>query len=121
MCVSLFHTHYKTLYVSFFVSQIDIQHHNIKQNMPYARGQQAKIWIDQNNPNAWRINPIQNWQWTPAVVTYYDAMHFHVTCIVASPPYLQYPVFTSVWQTMQTFDSANVRPLGGDAAAGFGI
>eukprot|EP00957_Ditylum_brightwellii_P096197 7328383-Ditylum_brightwellii.AAC.1 len=85
--------------------------------MTCARGQQVEVWIDQNNPNSWPINPIQTWQWIPAVVTYYDATHFHVTCIVASSPYLQFPVFTSVWQTMQTFDGANVRVLGGDAAA----
>eukprot|EP00957_Ditylum_brightwellii_P027017 2043243-Ditylum_brightwellii.AAC.1 len=89
--------------------------------MPYARGQQVEIWIDQNNPNTWHTNPIQNWQWTPAVVAYYDTVHFCVTCIVASYPYLQFPDFTSVWQTTQTFDSVNVRPLGGDAAAGFGV
>eukprot|EP00957_Ditylum_brightwellii_P125078 9533995-Ditylum_brightwellii.AAC.1 len=67
--------------------------------MPYARGQQVEVWIDQNNPNAWHTNAIQNWQWTPAVVTHYVDTPPRVTCIVASSPYLQHPVFTSVWQT----------------------
>eukprot|EP00957_Ditylum_brightwellii_P135108 10301267-Ditylum_brightwellii.AAC.1 len=85
--------------------------------MPYARGQQVKVWIDQNNPNAWHTNAIQNWQWIPAVVTNSVDMPPRISCIVASPLYLQYPVFTSVLQTTLTFDSANMRPLGGDAAA----
>ena len=89
--------------------------------MPYAEGQQVEVWIDQNNLHLWRINPTQNWQWTPAVVTNYVDMPPRVWCIVASPPYMRYPVFTSSWQTTHSIDITNVRPLGGDAAARFGV
>eukprot|EP00957_Ditylum_brightwellii_P186748 14220209-Ditylum_brightwellii.AAC.1 len=89
--------------------------------MPYTRGQQVEVWIDQNNPTACHNNPISNWQWTPAVVIYYVDTPPCVTCIVASWPYMQHPILTSVWQTTQTFNSADVRPLGGDAGAGFGL
>eukprot|EP00957_Ditylum_brightwellii_P135470 10328849-Ditylum_brightwellii.AAC.1 len=67
--------------------------------MPYARGQQVEVWIDQNNSNIWRTNAIRNWQWMPTVVTNYVDIPPHATCIVVSPPYLQYPVVASVWQT----------------------
>eukprot|EP00957_Ditylum_brightwellii_P081353 6188487-Ditylum_brightwellii.AAC.1 len=85
--------------------------------MPYTRGQQVEVWIDQNNPIACHSSTISNWQWTPAVVTHYVDTSPHVTFIVASCPYMHHPILTSVWQTTQTFDSADVRLLGGDAAA----
>jgi len=88
--------------------------------MPYAKGQQVEVLVDRNNLHPWRINPTQNWQWTPAVVTNYVDMPPRVWCIVASPPYVCYPLFTSSWQTTHSFDSTNVRPLGGDVAGGFG-
>eukprot|EP00957_Ditylum_brightwellii_P086142 6554409-Ditylum_brightwellii.AAC.1 len=64
--------------------------------MPYTRGHQVKVWIDQNNPNAWHNNPTSNWQWTPAVVTHYMDMPPCVTCIAASRPYMKRPILTSV-------------------------
>ena len=88
--------------------------------MPYAEGQQVEVWIDRNNQHPWRINPTQNWQWTPALVTSNNDNSPHVMCLVASYPFLSYPVFTSSWETTHSIDIANVRPLGGDAAAGFG-
>eukprot|EP00957_Ditylum_brightwellii_P057844 4386542-Ditylum_brightwellii.AAC.1 len=64
--------------------------------MPYSRGQQVEVWIDQNNPTAWHNNTISNWQWTPAVVTHYVDMPPRITCIMASCPYMQHPILTSV-------------------------
>eukprot|EP00957_Ditylum_brightwellii_P052910 4011752-Ditylum_brightwellii.AAC.1 len=75
--------------------------------MPYIMGQPFKVWIDQNNPTVWHNNAISSWQWTPAVVTHYVDMTPGVTCIVTSHPYMQHPILTSVWQTTQTFDSAD--------------
>eukprot|EP00957_Ditylum_brightwellii_P049484 3753461-Ditylum_brightwellii.AAC.1 len=89
--------------------------------MPHARGQQVKFWIDQNNSITWHNNPTSNWQCVPAVVTHYVNTPPCVTCIVASHPYLKPPILTSVWQTTQTFNSADVRPLGADVEAGFGL
>eukprot|EP00957_Ditylum_brightwellii_P088735 6757574-Ditylum_brightwellii.AAC.1 len=89
--------------------------------MPYARGQQVKVWIDQNYPTAWHNNPTSNWQWMPAVVSHYVDMPPHVTCIVASHLCMKHPILTNVWQTTQTFNSADVRPLSGDVRAGFGL
>eukprot|EP00957_Ditylum_brightwellii_P033318 2524787-Ditylum_brightwellii.AAC.1 len=78
--------------------------------MPYTRGQQVKVWIDQNNLTAWHNNAISNWQGMSAMVTHYVDTPPRVTCIVTSCPYMQYPILTSVWQTTQTFDSADMRP-----------
>eukprot|EP00957_Ditylum_brightwellii_P094807 7219752-Ditylum_brightwellii.AAC.1 len=88
--------------------------------MPYTEGQQVEVWIDRNNLHPWCINPTQNWQWTPALVTIYYYNPPCVRCLVASPPYVCYPVFTSSLETTHSIDIANMMPLG-DAAAGFGV
>eukprot|EP00957_Ditylum_brightwellii_P153824 11708623-Ditylum_brightwellii.AAC.1 len=79
------------------------------------------IPVYQNNGNAWQNNAIYNCQWAPAMVTQYVDTPPCLTCIVESYPYMQHPILTSVWQMTQTSDSADVRPLGGDAAAGFDL
>eukprot|EP00957_Ditylum_brightwellii_P147435 11226536-Ditylum_brightwellii.AAC.1 len=60
--------------------------------MPYAEGQQVEVWIDQNNLHPWLSNPTQNWKWTLALVTSYDDNPPCVRCLVASSPYMRYPV-----------------------------
>ena len=90
--------------------------------MRYAYGQQVEVLIDRNNQHPWqRYNPIQYWQWTPAVVRHYYDNPPHVECIIASHPFVQFPDHSRSWQTTQKFDIAEVRPLEADAAAGFGV
>eukprot|EP00957_Ditylum_brightwellii_P192116 14624281-Ditylum_brightwellii.AAC.1 len=57
----------------------------------------------------------------PGVVTHYLDTPPHVTCIMATHPYLTPPILTSVWQTTQTFNIIDVRPIDADVAAGFGL
>eukprot|EP00957_Ditylum_brightwellii_P169411 12894214-Ditylum_brightwellii.AAC.1 len=85
--------------------------------MPYARGQQVKVWIDQNNPIAWDNNPNSNWQWTPAVAMHCLDTPPSMTYIVASCPYLTPPTFTSSWQTTKTFNMVAVRAIKADEGA----
>eukprot|EP00957_Ditylum_brightwellii_P063532 4821807-Ditylum_brightwellii.AAC.1 len=85
--------------------------------MSYMRGKQVMVWIDQNNQHAWITNLTSNWQWTPSVVTHYSDTPPSVTCLVASPPYLKPPTFTSSWQTTKKFDMINVRPIETDLGA----
>eukprot|EP00957_Ditylum_brightwellii_P011555 873561-Ditylum_brightwellii.AAC.1 len=80
------------------MSDITIQS---KQNMRYVRDQQV--------------------EWTPAVVTHYYDNPPHVVCLVASHPFVQFPVLFSSWQTTRKIDIANMRPLEVDAAAGIGV
>ena len=91
--------------------------------MRYARDQQVEVLIDRNNLHyPWqRYNPITYWQWTPAVVTHYYDNPPRVDCLVASHPFVQFPVHFSSWQTTRKIDIANVRPLEADVAAGFGV
>eukprot|EP00957_Ditylum_brightwellii_P142770 10878779-Ditylum_brightwellii.AAC.1 len=77
--------------------------------MLYTRGQQVMVWIDQNNPSAWNISTTSNWQWTPAVVTYYSDTPPSVTCVVASHPYQKHPTITSSWQMTKVFNAVDVK------------
>eukprot|EP00957_Ditylum_brightwellii_P186655 14211604-Ditylum_brightwellii.AAC.1 len=63
--------------------------------MPCARGQHVEVWIDQNNLTARHNNPTSNWQWMSAVVIHYLDTPPHVTCIMATCPYLTPPILTS--------------------------
>eukprot|EP00957_Ditylum_brightwellii_P142925 10889876-Ditylum_brightwellii.AAC.1 len=67
--------------------------------MLYARGQQAMVQIDQNNPSAWDFSPTSNWQWTPA----------------------KPPTFTSSWQTAKTFNVVDFKAIKADEDAGIGL
>eukprot|EP00957_Ditylum_brightwellii_P164225 12502949-Ditylum_brightwellii.AAC.1 len=44
-----------------------------------------------------------------------------VTCIVATRPYLTPPILTRAWQTAQTFNIVDTRPINADAGADFGL
>eukprot|EP00957_Ditylum_brightwellii_P151343 11524469-Ditylum_brightwellii.AAC.1 len=85
--------------------------------MLYARGQQVMVWIDQNNLSAWDAIPTSNWQWTPAVVTYYLDTPPSVTCVMASCPYQKHPTVTSSWQTTKTFNVVDVKAIEADKCA----
>eukprot|EP00957_Ditylum_brightwellii_P063451 4816585-Ditylum_brightwellii.AAC.1 len=85
--------------------------------MPYARGQQVRVWMDQNNPSAWDISPTSNWQWTPAVVAYYADTPPSVTCVVASCPYQKHPSVTSSWQKTKTFNVVDLKAIEADKCA----
>eukprot|EP00957_Ditylum_brightwellii_P187441 14275562-Ditylum_brightwellii.AAC.1 len=89
--------------------------------MPYTRGQQVEVWIDQNNPTAWDNNLTSNWQWTPAVVMYCLDTPPSVTCIVAIYPYQTPHTFTSSWQTTKTFNMVDVRAIKADKGASIGL
>eukprot|EP00957_Ditylum_brightwellii_P125819 9591593-Ditylum_brightwellii.AAC.1 len=72
--------------------------------MPYVRGQQVMVWMDQNNLSAWDTSPTSNWQWTSTVVTCYSDTPSSVTCVVVSHPYQKHPTVASSWQTTKTFN-----------------
>eukprot|EP00957_Ditylum_brightwellii_P096941 7382315-Ditylum_brightwellii.AAC.1 len=89
--------------------------------MPYARGQQVMVWMDQNNLSAWDTSPTSNRQWTPAVVTYYSDILPSVTCVVASHPYQKYTTVTSSWQTTKMFNVVDIKAIEADKCAGIGL
>ena len=111
--------------------------------MRYTKGQQVEVWNDQNNIHSrgTYVNPIQNWQWTPAMFIRYDNNPLKVRCLVAYPPYDKFFVnnrscvdggwgdlsHTNSWgnscweHRTHKFDIVNVRPIEADAAAGFGV
>eukprot|EP00957_Ditylum_brightwellii_P038017 2875323-Ditylum_brightwellii.AAC.1 len=67
--------------------------------MPYARGQQVKVWIDQNNLTAWDNNQTSNWQWTPTVSHVVQTHH----------------------PTTKSFNMVDVRAIKADKGAGIGL
>eukprot|EP00957_Ditylum_brightwellii_P180706 13766124-Ditylum_brightwellii.AAC.1 len=79
------------------------------------------VWMDQNNPSAWDTSPTSNWQWTPAVVTYYSDTQPSVTCVVASHPCKKHPTVTSSWQSTKMFNVDDVKAIEVDKCAGIGI
>eukprot|EP00957_Ditylum_brightwellii_P170486 12976963-Ditylum_brightwellii.AAC.1 len=85
--------------------------------MPYARGKQVMVWMDQSNLSAWDTSPTSNWQWTPDVVTYQSDTQHSVTCVVASLPYQKHPIVTSSWQMTKAFSVVDVKTIEVDKCA----
>eukprot|EP00957_Ditylum_brightwellii_P091487 6966507-Ditylum_brightwellii.AAC.1 len=85
--------------------------------MLYTRGQKVMVWMDQNNLSAWDASPTSNWQWTPAIVTYYPDTIPSITCAMASCPYQKHPAVISYWQTTKTSNVVDVRAIEVDKCA----